>query len=250
MNNLNVIIIDDEQGCVDTLSLLLNNYHKNIHILDTASSVVSGLEIIAKHEGKIDVLFLDIQMPGGDGFSLLQQLDSPLFKIVFTTAYDKFALKAIKYAAFDYLLKPIDNEELTETIAKIRTMSSQESSNQIMQFSSALKHKTVFDKLAIHTLADIIFIPVSDIIYLKSDNNYTTLYLQNRQPILSSKNIGYYEDILDNQSFFRVHNSYIVNITKIVKLIKGKAGYIEMENNARLEVSMRRRNALFEILGL
>ncbi|MES2778419.1 MAG: LytTR family DNA-binding domain-containing protein [Bacteroidota bacterium] len=252
MNEIKAIIIDDEHGCVDTLSLLLSEYHKDIKVLATANSVETGLESIRKHNGNIDVLFLDIQMPGGDGFTLLQQLEDISFKIVFTTAYDRFALKAIKYAAFDYLLKPIDNDELTETLTRVRDQHQHSSVpvNQFIQFKNALRQKTVFDKLAIPTLSDILFIPIADILYLNSDNNYTTIHLSNKQQILSSKNLGYYEDVLDEQSFFRVHNSYIVNIRKIAKFIKGKASYVEIENGLRIEVSMRRRNSLLEILGL
>lgn len=252
MNEIKAIIIDDEHGCVDTLSLLLNEYHKDIKVVATANSVETGLVKIRKHMGNFDVLFLDIQMPGGDGFLLLQQLDDISFKIVFTTAYDRFALKAIKYAAFDYLLKPIDNDELSETLTRMRNQHQLPlvPADQFVQFKNALKNKTVFDKLAVPTLSDILFIPIADIMYLNSDNNYTTIHLSNKQQIISSKNLGYYEEILDEQSFFRVHNSYIVNIRKIEKFIKGKAGYIEIENGLRIEVSMRRRNALLELLGL
>lgn len=252
MNEIKAIIVDDEHGCVDTLSLLLSEYQEDIKVIATAHSVETGLEVIRKHRGNVDVLFLDIQMPGGDGFLLLQQLDDITFKIVFTTAYDRFALKAIKYAAFDYLLKPIDNDELSETLTRIRSQHQQPAipANQFTQFKNALKNKTVFDKLAVPTLSDILFIPISDILYLNSDNNYTTIHMVNKQQITSSKNLGYYEEILDEQSFFRVHNSYIVNIRKIEKFIKGKSGYIELENGLRIEVSMRRRNALMELLGL
>jgi two-component system, LytTR family, response regulator len=223
MNEIKAIIIDDEHGCIDTLSLLLSDYHKDIKVIGTANSVENGLACIREHKSNFDVLFLDIQMPGGDGFSLLQQLDDITFKIVFTTAYDRFALKAIKYAAFDYLLKPIDNDELSETISRIRNSQEQpkQPSDQFHQFKNALKQKTVFDKLAVQTLSDILFIPIADILYLNSDNNYTTIHLSNKQQIISSKNLGYYEDLLD-----------------------------EIENGMRIEVSMRRRNALLELLGL
>ncbi|MES2560644.1 MAG: LytTR family DNA-binding domain-containing protein [Bacteroidota bacterium] len=252
MNEIRAMIIDDEQGCIDTLSLLIQHYHKDVRVVETANSAETGLAGIRKYKDSLDVLFLDIQMPGGDGFSLLQQLNDINFKIVFTTAYDRFALKAIKYAAFDYLLKPIDNDELTETISRIRSQQQPQAtaSDQFTQFRNALKQKTVFDKLAIPTLTDIQFIPTSDILYLNSDNNYTSIHLSNKQQIISSKNLGYYEEILDEQHFFRVHNSYLVNIRKIEKFIKGKSGYIEIENGFRIEVSIRRRNALMELLGL
>jgi two-component system LytT family response regulator len=252
MNELKAIIIDDEQGCIDTLSLLIQDYHKDVKVLDTAHTMEEGLARINLHKGNFDVLFLDVQMPGGDGFHLLQQLEDISFKIVFTTAYDRFALKAIKYAAFDYLLKPIDNDELTATLKRIRKTHEQKliGAQQATQFKNALKQKNVFEKLAVPTLTDILFIPIVDILYLKSDNNYTTIHLSTGEQVLSSRNIGYYEDILDTSNFYRIHNSYIVNLRKIVKFIKGKSGYIEMENGLRLEVSLRRRNTLLELLGL
>ena len=251
MSKINVIIIDDEYKCVETLSLLLEQYYEDIHILDSAGSIESALPVIEKHKNNTDILFLDIQMPGGDGFTLLQRIPEITFKVIFTTAYDQYAIKAIKFSALDYLLKPIDNIELNLSIEKYRELKNAGlKPSSMIDFKTALQQKNLFDRLAIPTLSEIKFIPLDKIVYLKSDNNYTAVCLDNKQQLISSKNIGYYEDLLSTIHFFRIHNSYLVNIKKIERYIKGKNGSVELEDGSILEVSGRRKDELFTLLNL
>ena len=190
-------------------------------------------------------------MPGGDGFTLLQQLSDIPFKIIFTTAHDKYAIQAIKFSALDYLLKPIDNSELQIAIEKYREVKNTGSySFSLNDFKKSLEQKKIFEKLAIPTPNDIRFIQVTKILYMESDNNYTTIYLENKESILSSKNIGYYEDILSGMNFFRIHNSFLVNLKKIERFIKGKNGSVQLENGVVIEVSVRRKDELLNILHL
>lgn len=251
MNKIKVIIIDDESKSIQTLSILLENYYDDIEILSTAHSMKSGLKVIEQHKGQIDILFVDIQMPEGDGFDLLQQIPDINFRIVFTTAYDHYAIKAIKFSALDYLLKPIDNTELGSALNKYRAIKSKEEiPASIHNFKQALQQKKMFEKLAVSTLNEIIFIKLEDILYMKSSNNYTTLFFETRQEMISSRNIGYYEELLEEHHFYRVHNSYLVNLKKVERFIKCKNGLIEIEGGKTIEVSTRRKETLLEKLNL
>lgn len=250
MNNLNCIIIDDEPKCVEILSLMLRELDPYIHILDTAGSAKQALAAIEKHKADLHLLFLDIQMPGGDGFSLLQQLPEAPFKVIFTTAYDQFAIKAIKFSALDYLLKPIDLKELGLALEKSRAGLEIQTQSHIHQLAGMVRQKTPFEKLAIASLSEIKFIYLDKIRYLESDNNYTSIYTDDRQRLVASKSIGYYEDLLEDTNFFRISNSCMVNLKKIERFIKGKTGSVVLEDGQTLTVSASRREKLLKLLSL
>ena len=249
MNKINVIIIDDEPKCVEILALMLKNFHADIHISDTANSMEKGLAAIEKHKASLHIVFLDIQMPGGDGFTLLQNIQKITFKIIFTTAYDQFALRAIKFSALDYLLKPIDLKELNLALVKFRAEDVGENT-PLHNFTTTLQQKTLFKKLAIATLTEIKFVPLDKITYLESDNNYTTIFIENKQRLVSSKNIGYYEELLEENDFFRINNSCLVNLKKIERFIKGKTGTVELEDGKTLPVSASKKEKLVKLLAL
>jgi two-component system LytT family response regulator len=249
MKKINTIIIDDEPKSVEILSLMLKNFQNDVEILDTAGSMKEGLEVIEKHKAVLHLLFLDIQMPGGDGFSLLQHIPDISFRIIFTTAYDQFAIKAIRFSALDYLLKPIDLKELDLALAKFREGNHPPEQQRLHHFTDTLGQKSLFKKLAIATLHEIKFIHLDKISYLESDNNYTTIYMGNSQRLVSSKNIGYYEDLLEENGFFRVNNSSLVNLMKIERFIKGKTGSIELEDGKTLPVSSSKKETLLRLLG-
>ncbi|MES2778363.1 MAG: LytTR family DNA-binding domain-containing protein [Bacteroidota bacterium] len=249
---MNVIIVDDEPKCVKTLSLLLKNYHDDISILGTAQSAESALELIRLHQHNLDLLFLDIQMPDNDGFFILQNLEDINFSVIFTTAYDKFALKAIKFSALDYLLKPINNEELTDALKKHQTKRKPSGQNaELVAFREMLEHRTtLFDRIVITSQNDARFVSLDDILYLESDNNYTTIHTTQKESLVSTKNIGFYEDLLNAHSFCRVHNSYIVNLKKVTKYYRGKTGTIELINEKQIMISGRRREEVLKKLGI
>lgn len=248
-NEINVIIIDDEPNGVETLSLLLSDYHDDINILATARNIKEAKRLISLYKSQLDLIFLDIQMPGGDGFALLNQLTDISFSIVFTTAYDQYAMKAIKYAALDYLLKPIDHEELSDTLMRFRKNKMVVNAEQINLIQQQSDRRRTITRLAIPTQFDIIFIPLDEINYLESDNNYTSVYLLDGSKVVSSKNLGHYEELLNPEQFFRIHNSYIVNVKCIKRFVKGRTGMIELNSGKQLEVSLRRKPALLELLG-
>ncbi|MES2689311.1 MAG: LytTR family DNA-binding domain-containing protein [Bacteroidota bacterium] len=250
MKPIHAIIVDDEAGCIETLRLLLENYHPDVNIIGTATSMAAGLLLIGKHKDTLGLLFLDIQMPGGDGFTLLQRLPEISFKVIFTTAYDIYAIRAIKFSALDYLLKPIDNTELHHALDKLRKAAPDHEIKRMDTFRQQLQHKGTYEKLAVSTLNDIVMVEINKVIYLESDNNYTTLHLDHQQSIVSSKNIGYYEDLLHESRFFRIHNSYIINLKKMNRYLKGGTGQVEMDNGTRLLVSTRRREEFVKYLSI
>lgn len=250
MKQVHAIIIDDEAGCIETLSLLLQHYYPDVKIVGSAASMTTGIALIEKFKDTLDLLFLDIQMPGGDGFTLLQLLPEINFKVIFTTAYDTYAIKAIKFSALDYLLKPIDNRELGHALTKMERSKPGYETQQMDVFRKQLQHKGSFEKLAVSTFSDIVMVDLDKVIYLESDNNYTTLHLDKQPAVISSKNIGYYEDLLTPGKFFRIHNSYLINMKKVSRYIKGGSGQVELENGKKLMVSTRRRDEFIKNLSV
>ncbi len=251
MRKLNVMIVDDEQNCIETLKLLLQEYNEDVEVIATAGSVTEALLTINSLPQKLDILFLDVQMPGGDGFSLLQELTSIDFKVIFTTAYSHFAIKAIKFSAMDYLLKPIDNDELNMAIKNYRLLDKPTDSLMLEEVKKLFNQNSKpMDKVAVTTLSDVQFIPIDQIYYLKSDNNYTSFFTTFTKVLVSSKNIGYYEDLLEQQNFFRIHNSFLVNLNKVNKFHRGKPGFLELDNGTTLEVSVRRKDDLLKKIKL
>lgn len=250
MKPLNAIIVDDEPTCVELLSLLINAHHPAIRILAKANGMQAALEAIELHKHQLHLLFLDIDMPGGDGFTLLQHIPDITFKIIFTTAYDTFAIRAIKFSALDYLLKPIDSQELALAIDKLRSSGDAGYLRATNDFRQALRDKNMFKKLAVSTLTEVVFIPPGDILYLESDNNYTTIYTADKKKLVSSKNIGHYEELLDDCGFFRISNSFLVNLKKVERFVKGKAGSVVLESGQELQVSASRKEELLRMLAL
>lgn len=246
---INVAIVDDEKNCVEVLEKLLYECNQSINIVGTANSVESAIELIETHKNDIQILFLDIHIPGGNGFSIIKNIENIDFKIVFTTAFDQYAINAIRFSALDYLLKPIDQNELQNTLNKFEELSKNKT-GIIENFKEKLIQNKLFEKLAIQTQSEINFIELTNIIYLESDKNYTTLHLENGSKVVASKNIGYYEDLLSSNGFYRIHSYYVVNISKINKFIKGKTGIIVLNNGVKLEVSSKRKEALFKLLNL
>lgn len=250
MKKINVIIIEDEYNCTELLSHFLEVYHLDVVLLGSSNSISAGLLLIEKHRKELDLLFLDVQMPGGDGFTLLQSIPDLNFKIVFTTAFNQYAIRAIKFSALDYLLKPIDANELSLALDKFRDERDEKksSSENLISFKATLDGQKMFEKLAVATLSDIRFIHLDKINYFESDNNYSTIYLENNERIVSSKNIGYYEDLLMDNHFFRINNSNLINLKKVNRFIKGKTGSVELESGKTLPVSASKKETLLKLL--
>lgn len=248
MNKLNAIIVDDEPKCVELLTLLLRG-HPEINLLGSAPSMATGLELIAQHKERLQLLFLDIQMPGGDGFTLLERLGNHRFKIIFTTAYDQFAIRAFRFSAVDYLLKPVDAVELAGALGKLHSEAFPDEEGPLWQLREGLGRKRPFEKLAVPTMTDIRFIPITEINYLESDNNYTTIFLTGEK-IVSSKNIGHYQQLLEESDFYRISNSHLVNVKKVQRILRSKNGIVEIQGGQQLNLSAGKKEKLLRLMGL
>lgn len=241
------VIIDDEARGRQALREKIRAYCPEIELLAEAANGADGIQVIEKHRPHI--VFLDIEMPGMSGFDMLNGLAARDQHIVFTTAYDQYAIKAIRYAAFDYLLKPVDIEELKECIRKI-TQSPQKPQREQMDIlqqnmPGARKH---FQKLAIPTLEGLVFYELSEIVWLMADSNYTLFRFKDQTRMLASKTLKNFEELLPGDIFFRPHHSCIINLNYIKRYIKGDGGQIEMMDGTYVDVSRRKRDEFLQLI--
>lgn len=237
---LTAIIIDDETKGRIALKQKLQQYCPEVQLTGEAANGEEGLLLIEKHQPAI--VFLDIEMPRMNGFEMLYRIKNKNFHIIFTTAYDQYAIKAIRYAAFDYLLKPIDIEELRAVIERIQKQSTQIHTVQKLQIMETnLNSKTVLNKIAIPTQEGLLFFNISDITHLQAQSNYTTIYFSNHSPLIASRTLKEFEELLPYPLFFRTHHSYIINLNFIKRYIKGDGGQIEMQNGQFIDVSRRKK---------
>ena len=238
------VIVDDEPKAIQSLSWELSNFSDQIKVIATFNNPEKALLYLA--ENNIDCLFLDIEMPTMDGFQFLNKLKSRNFAVVITTAYNEYAIKAIKKDALDYLLKPIDSDDLEETIAKVkRYRSSSFDSNKIEKVLLRFNEKLNTKKIAINTDGKLIFLESKEILFIVSDGNYSTFHTTNNKKIVVTKKLKEINTLLPNEIFFRVHNSYIINLTKVKEFFKTD-GYVIIENNHKIPVSRQKKSEFLE----
>ena len=235
---MNCIIIDDEKHCIKTLSNLLQTNFPEVRILATCHDSSKAYELIQHH--RPDMVFLDIEMPLLNGFDLLSKFYHLYFDVVFTTAYDSYAIKAIKYSALDYLIKPIEREDLTAAIEKISLKQSSISLEQVL-LATAVQNKLLPDTIALPTSEGLTFASVNDIIYCTADGRYTCLQMLNNKEILLSRTLGDVEDLLSEYAFFRIHHASLINMKHIRKYIRGDGGEVIMTNGKSLVVARNRK---------
>ena len=242
------IIVEDERHSRETLRGMLDRYCKNVEIVAETDSYRGGLKEIREHNP--DVVFLDIQMPDGSGFRMLEELDEINFEIIFTTAFDQFAIKAIKYSALDYLLKPIDPEELVRALKKVETKLSDQKMNQNIQvlLDNIKARDADPHKIILSTSEKIHIIETDHIIRCESDNYYTNFFLSDGKKILVSKTLKENEQLLSDHNFIRPHKSHLVNVKFIKGFLKYDGGYIEMTDGSRIPVSRRKREKIIEVI--
>ncbi len=234
-DKIKTILIDDEKSSLIILEKLIARCCSNIEIIGKAQSVASGIEII--NEQSPDLVFLDINMPDGDGFEILEKVDKRDFEVIFTTAYDKYAIKAFEFAALHYLLKPINSEDLKDAIDRFHEVKKEDYSDKLNVFN---ENKNL-DRMILPSANGLSIIDINDIIRCESSNNYTTFYLKNNEKIIVSKSINLYEKILSDSHFCRIHNQHIVNLKYIKKYVKGRGGYVVMLNDTHVDVSEGRK---------
>ena len=243
---IKAIIIDDEVHCVDTLSMLLADCCPQVEVTDICLSAKKGLEAIERSQP--DVVFLDIEMPVMNGFEMLENFKKIPFAVIFTTSYDQYAIKAIRFSALDYLLKPIDDEELVNAINKISLQKTLPAEEQFRMLIDKVQHKkNSLTKVAIPTGEGFELIPSEEIIYFEADDHYTRLFLKNKNKIIACRTLKEMEEQLDDfASFLRVHHSYIVNLNEVTKYIRGEGGYLVMSDGTTVNVSRSRKDALMK----
>lgn len=242
---IKAILVDDEANNLENLRLLLEKYCPEVTVSAMARSAQRALESILLHAP--DLLFLDIEMPDGSGFDLLQKLNTPTFEVIFVTAFDKYALKAIKYSALDYLLKPIDITELQNAVQKVQArLHTRNFQNQLDILLSNLRGKS--SKIALPSAERIDFVDVQHINYCRGDNNYTHVQLHDRQSIIVSKTLKEFEELLTEHGFFRTHQSWLVNLQYVISFIRKDGGYALMKDGTQIPVTQQRRKAFLQRL--
>ena len=237
---LKAVIIDDEPKAIQGLTWELSNFGDEIEVVATFTEPDKALYYI--QSTAIDCLFLDVEMPTMDGFQFLEKLDQKDFAVIITTAYNEYAIKALKKEAIDYLLKPIDTDDLRDAIAKVKKHNSRVTNADkfekiLLNFNDKLSHK----KITINTDGKLVFLEPNDILYAESDGNYATLFLQNNKQIVLTKKLKEVGEMLPDDSFFRIHNSFIINLNKIKEFLKTD-GYVVLENNKKIPVSRQRKS--------
>jgi len=244
---LRTIIIDDEILMRQTLEKLVHEHCPHVKLVARAGSVKTGVEAIRHHQP--DLVLLDIKLEDGTGFDLLNKLEPVDFKVIFITAYDEFAIKAIKFSALDYLLKPVEPEDLKQAVDKAEKLVLKELNAQLGVLADNMQQGNVaLKKIILKTFDNVHLVRIGDIVYCESDNNYTTFHLIDKSRIMMSNTLKEYEDMLGDYGFFRVHKSYLVNLAHIVRFEKAEGGNVHLANNAVVPVSFRKRELLLEML--
>ncbi len=241
---LKVVIIDDEAPARNFISSIIESNFKELNISGFGVDVQSGLDAINTYEP--DIVFLDVDMPDGTGFNLLQKLPKVDFKLIFITAHSKYAIQAIKFSALDYFLKPIDIVDFTESLSQI--ISSIKKEEQELALSAFMNNMedAKNKKLVLNTADNIFVVNISDIIRCFSEGNYTTFFIKNRPKIVISKTLKEYESLLSDYNFIRIHRSHLVNINFIQKYSKNKS-VLYMKDNSQCPVSYRKKDELLDI---
>jgi two-component system LytT family response regulator len=247
MNTLRAIIVDDESKGAETLKLLLKEHCPYVQLIEIAYSADEGAKKIKA--GAPDLVFLDIQMPFADGFSMLEKIGHINFEIIFTTAHNDYAVRAFKHNAIDYLLKPIKPAELINAVNRCREKLSQSAHlNKLKKQLSFFKEALVIHKMPIHTQTDMLLIDLQDIIRFEADGNYTTIFLENGKKITSTKSLAEYEKTVPEGIFLRIHKKNLINRSHI-NTFKKVEGLIIMVDGSILEVSRLKKAYVLSVLA-
>jgi two-component system LytT family response regulator len=246
-DTLQAVIVDDEAKGIEFLRYTLEKHCPEVAVIKTFTAPLEALEEIP--ELRPDVLFVDVEMPRMNGFELVERLQNKGIKTIFVTAYNEYALKAFRVAAVDYLLKPIDSDELKEAVQKV--LDSQEHPESgIQELLQFMKAQQGLKKVSISTDKGIYFLEPEEIIYCTSDGSYCELHLMDGSKLVSSKALGEFEKILSEKGFFRIHHSSLINVHHLRKFSKNDGGFVEMVNGAELAVSRRKKDEFLDFLNM
>lgn len=244
---MNAVIVDDEAAVRNTIKSLISENFADINILATAETIEKGYEAILNYNP--DLLFLDIELPDGTGFDLLKKFTRITFKIIFVTGHQEYALDAIKVSALDYVMKPIDTDELCRAVEKAREIiSQQEQQLKLQALSDNLQSRKILKRIILHTSDHLQLVSVSDIVRAEADSNYTSFILSNGKQILVSRTIKEFESLLSGSGIIRVHQSHLVNLNYIDRFIKKDGGSLLLKNNTRIPVSPNLKKQVLQAL--
>ncbi len=248
MKPINAILVDDEKSGRENLSGLIHEHCPQIKLMGQASSVDTAIPLIEKLAPQL--VFLDIEMPGANGFQLLEYFQDFSFEVIFVTAYDNFAIKAIRFSAADYILKPINRNELIAAIEKVTDRIQQKAENdQIKQLFYNVRHPQN-PKIGLPTNDRIEFIEVKSIIRCQGESNYTHLYFEDRKPLLVAKTLVDFEELLRDYQFIRVHKTHLVNLHHVTSYMKNDGGQLILSNGDSVQISRRRKEMVIQQLQL
>ena len=249
---IKAVLIDDDKNLREGMKGLLARFAPSIQIIGEADSVVTGIEVMDALDPQ--VVFLDIQLTDGTGFDILEKLaernKTIKSNVVFITAHEQYAIKAFRFSALDFLLKPVDPEELQKVIEKIETVLEKKSdySHIDLLLENIRKNVDNFKRIALSTSDGIHLFDITDIIRCESTDNYTKFYIRNNKPVLISKTLKEYEELLKEHNFERIHQSHLINLSYLKSYIRKDGGYVVMKDESRLPISQRKRERLQEIL--
>lgn len=244
---IETVLVDDEKDSTETLDILLKANFPDIRVIAKFNDPLLALEFLQKNH--FDLLFLDIEMPSINGFDLVREIQKDDFEVVFVTAYDQFAVKAFRYSAFDYLLKPVEVEDLAACLAKY-TEKKVQIKARLEYLQKMVKQSGIaIEKIAVPTSQGFEFIEIKDIIRCESDGNYTRLFLTNQPSMLVSRTLKDFDDLLEEMNFVRVHQSHLINLKYIKRYVRSEGGYIEMLDGTQITVSRSRKDELMNRLN-
>jgi two-component system, LytTR family, response regulator len=242
---MKAIIIDDEPASIEALAIKIKRAAPDLEIVGVFNSAIDATEGLKSLQ--VDLIFLDIEMPEMDGFSFLNQFEKRDFEVIISTAHDEYAIQAVRQSAIDFLLKPVSISELAEAIERAKHKINEK---QKTDRPSIQKLNAQFDKIPVPSMRGLHFVAVKEILYLMSEGNYTSIFLENKQKIVSSKNLGDYENLLDDLHFFRIHHSTIINLSQIREYLKGEGGSVILTDGTELDVSKRKKKEFLDMLGI
>lgn len=242
--HVRIVIVDDDINAVESLKLLITKYCPTFDVVGSANDIEEGAHQIIVNQP--DLIFLDVEMPGGTGFDLLKMMKTRNFDVVFITAHNKYAVNAIKHSALDFLLKPFDVKEFLETIERFHANRRNKTTNYEVLLEN-LKHNAP-KKLVVASSKGYEYIPVETIVRIESERSYARIFLTNGRVIMVSKCLNDYQNMLDSSTFFRIHNSHLVNLNHVVMFVRTDGGYVEMTDNSKIPISRSKKDIFIQVM--
>jgi two-component system, LytTR family, response regulator len=247
---IKTVLVEDEKKSREVLQKMIEKHCPEIQLLGSASSVAEGVEMIRNL--KPELVFLDIELTDGTGFDVLEKVQGQQFDVVFATAYDQYAIKAIKFSAIDYLLKPYDIDELKAAVKKIGERKAQASPNlDNIKFllDNFKKQDENYSKITLPTGNAYEIVQIKDIVHCEADGSYTNFYLADKRHFMVTQNLKHYEDILPSEKFLRVNHAHLINMDHVLRFLKEDSGYAIMSDGSKIEISRRKREQFLDILN-